>query len=195
MVDLTVAAVPFYFGSMGAEHWQLKRRATRNGPSPVDYERSDTIASLTMGTVSLVLPVATRALMHRIAPQRSRFGKGLVAAGAVAAGVTAVADQVRKRVTSRKAAAGADRVARVAGPAALVAGGVAVCSAWGYASRPKQLWAGRRLRDRGTGIAATAAAIAGWDFIYYWNHRLQSEHHCRALRDSVVKNRAVLPAA
>ena len=41
---------------------------------------------------------------------------------------------------------------------------------------------GRRLYDRygaphdlGTGVLATVGAIAGWDFIYYWNHRFMHE--------------------
>jgi sterol desaturase/sphingolipid hydroxylase (fatty acid hydroxylase superfamily) len=174
-VDLTVVAVPFYFGSMGAEHWWLKRRAAERGPSPVDYEKQDTIASLTMGTVSLVLPLATRYVAHRIAPQRSPIGRTLVGVAGVAAGVTAVADQVRRRARSGRVRAKAERVARVAGPAAIVAGGVAVTSAWGYAVRIKRMWERRVVPDRGSGLLATAAAIAGWDFIYYWNHRFMHE--------------------
>src|SRR4051794_16473339 len=48
-MDWTVVAIPGYFGSMGAEYLWLKRRAEREGPSPVDYERHDTVTSLTAG--------------------------------------------------------------------------------------------------------------------------------------------------
>src|SRR5690606_3764700 len=37
------------------------------------------------------------------------------------------------------------------------------------------LWEKRLLPDLGTGPLAWAAAIAGWDAIYYWNHRLMHE--------------------
>jgi sterol desaturase/sphingolipid hydroxylase (fatty acid hydroxylase superfamily) len=174
-VDLTVAAVPFYFGAMGVEHWWLERRAATSGPAPVDYERKDTIASLTMGTLSLALPLVTRLVADRIAPQRSRIGRSLVAVAVAAAGFTAGADQVRRRSRSRRTAAAAGRVARVGGPLAVVAGGVAATSAWGLAFRAKRMWGRRLLRDRGTGPAVIVAAIAGWDFIYYWNHRFMHE--------------------
>ena len=43
MVDLTVAAIPFFFGSMGAEAALIKRRQEREGgPRPSDYETNDT---------------------------------------------------------------------------------------------------------------------------------------------------------
>ena len=45
--DLTVVAVPFYFGSMAAEYLWLRRRAARRGPTAGDYERRDTLASPT----------------------------------------------------------------------------------------------------------------------------------------------------
>ena len=48
MVDITVAAVPFYFGSMGAERKYLASRALREGPSAADYTRQDAGASLAM---------------------------------------------------------------------------------------------------------------------------------------------------
>ena len=43
-MDLTVIAIPGFFGSMAYESKWLQRRAAVDGPSPVDYERSDTIA-------------------------------------------------------------------------------------------------------------------------------------------------------
>ena len=61
--DLTVVAIPFYFGSMEVERRALKRRAEAIGPSPADYTRDDTRASLTMGVASLVIPLASHVLV------------------------------------------------------------------------------------------------------------------------------------
>ncbi len=69
----------------------------------------------------------------------------------------------------------ARRVASVGGVTAIVAGGVAVTTAWAEATAPDRWWRRRVLRSRGTGPLAVALAIAGWDFIYYWNHRLMHE--------------------
>jgi sterol desaturase/sphingolipid hydroxylase (fatty acid hydroxylase superfamily) len=167
-VDLTVGAVPVYFGSMGLERWLLERRAAKEGPSAADYERDDTLANLAMGTASLVVPLATRALADRIAPQRSKTGKGLLALAAGAAVATTVAD----RIASKRAR----RVARIGGPTAIVAGGVALSSALASATRPSRIWRRRgTTRDLGAGLAASLAAVLAWDAIYYWNHRLQHE--------------------
>ena len=76
-MDLTAVATPGYFASMGLEHWLLKRRAERIGPTAADYERGDTLANLAMGTASLLIPMVTYPLAERIAPQRSKVGKGL----------------------------------------------------------------------------------------------------------------------
>ena len=218
-MDLTAVATPGYFASMGIENALLKRRAERIGPSAADYERGDTLANLTMGTASLLIPMATHAIFDRIAPQRSKTGKGLVAVAATAAAATTVADRIiRNRAARRRAARSipttADRltgidpsaavssnghahtnghgstaaeaddptlerarlVARYGGPTAIVAGGIALTSAIGSATKPKRLWENRRsTRDLGTGILASVAAIAAWDFIYYWNHRFMHE--------------------
>jgi len=240
-VDLTAVATPGYFASMGIENRLLKKRAERIGPTAADYERGDTLANLTMGTASLFIPMATHALFDRIAPQRSKTGKGLIALAATAAVATTVADRViRQRAARRRsttvatfvtpttadllatAATGpaTDRgsrdspptgsteghastnghhpvptvttgisaeladpvlerarlVARYGGPTAIVAGGIALTSALGSATKPKRLWENRRSkRDLGTGVLASVAAIAAWDFIYYWNHRFMHE--------------------
>ena len=176
-MDLTVGAIPFYFSSMGAEAWYLKRRAERDGPSTSDYERDDTLANLAMGTLSLVIPLATRAVADRIAPQRSKVGKSLVALAAGAAAVTTLADRRARRAASEDEREQARAVARVGGPTAIVAGGVAAATALTAATTAKKLWGSkhRRGRDLGTGALAVGAAIAGWDFIYYWNHRFDHE--------------------
>ena len=176
-MDLTVGAIPFYFSSMGAEAWYLKRRAEREGPSSSDYERDDTLANLAMGTLSLVVPLATRALAEKIAPQRSKVGKGLVAAAVAGTAVTTWADRRARKARRADEREQARQVARIAGPTTIAVGGLAAATAFATATSPKALWGskGRRGRDLGTGAVALGAAIAGWDFIYYWNHRFDHE--------------------
>ena len=71
--DLTVVAVPFYFASMAAEYLWLRRRATRRGPTAGNYERRDTVASLTMGVGSLVAPLVVPTLLRPFTPGRGRY--------------------------------------------------------------------------------------------------------------------------
>jgi len=222
-VDLTAVATPGYFASMGIENALLKKRAERIGPTAADYERGDTLANLAMGTASLLIPMVTYPLAERIAPQRSKVGKALIAA-AIGAGVaTTVADRVVRARRARRprggtgptrevstwdvttgdpvaatnghrpstagplpgeaedpALARARAVARFGGPTAIAAGGLALTTGVLAATRPKKLWASpRRTRDLGEGVVAAVAAIAAWDFIYYWNHRLM--HTSRVL--------------
>ena len=98
IVDLTVAAIPGYFASMGAEYVYLKRRAESEGPSAADYEVNDTIASLAMGVGSLVAPVGTARLLAPITPGRGRFAKVLIAGAAGAVAATTVADVAARRL-------------------------------------------------------------------------------------------------
>jgi sterol desaturase/sphingolipid hydroxylase (fatty acid hydroxylase superfamily) len=65
-----------------------------------------------------------------------------------------------------------------------VHGGLAAAAVAGAALTVSTLWAartgsGRAFRasplDLGDGKVAVAAAILGWDFVYYWNHRLSHE--------------------
>ncbi|HEY5697442.1 MAG TPA: sterol desaturase family protein [Acidimicrobiales bacterium] len=188
-MDLTAVATPGYFGSMGLENWLLKRRAERIGPTAADYERGDTLANLAMGTASLFIPMATHAVADKIAPQRSKTGKGILAVAATAALATTVADRIVRRhrqgaaltpppetVADDPVVERARLVARYGGPTAVVAGAVALTSAIGSATRPKRVWNRRRsTRDLGTGVLAAIGTIAAWDFIYYWNHRLMHE--------------------
>jgi sterol desaturase/sphingolipid hydroxylase (fatty acid hydroxylase superfamily) len=165
--DLTVAAIPFYFGSMEAERRWLDARARTTGPTPSDYTKDDTVASLTMGVLSLVAPFAGDALRKRVRP-------GVLAGVAAgAAGATVVADRLAER--GDRVGALARKVRRVSGPTAVAAGYTAVGSAvaqWGKASRQ---WRRNKGRDLGTGPLGWATAVVGWDFIYYWNHRLMHE--------------------
>jgi len=166
---------------MGLEHWLLKRRAEKLGPSAADYEKGDTLANLTMGTASLLIPLVTYPIAERVAPQRSKVGKGLIALAAGAAVATTVADRVvRRRRAKGQQAEVAEAVAHYGGPTAIVAGGLALTTGALAATRPKKLWnSPKRTRDLGEGAVAAIAAVAAWDFIYYWNHRLM--HTSRVL--------------
>jgi sterol desaturase/sphingolipid hydroxylase (fatty acid hydroxylase superfamily) len=178
MIDLTVVAVPFYFGSMGAEYRALATRAELRGPSPADYTPEDTKASLAMGVGSLVAPFAAAALARQFLPGKGRFPKVLVRTAVVATVVTTVADRVARR--KDRAGRMARKVARVGGPVAVATGGLALTTTVADRTKPDRMWernGGRR--DLGEGTLGWVAALAGWDFIYYWNHRFM--HEVRAL--------------
>ena len=190
-MDLTVAATPGYFATMGLEYKYLKARAQREGPSAADYEPRDTRASLAMGVLSLVASLAGPRLVAPFVPGKGKYGKALVATAVGAAVVTTVADRLARaesaeaqtetlretavpsdsRTRRRQRARIARRVARVGGITAIAAGGFAITSAWTSRVNMNTMWEKRLVRDLGTGPAAVAAAIFGWDFIYYWNHR------------------------
>ncbi len=198
-MDLTVAAIPFYFGSMGLEAALERRRRSQGAPpSPSDYERNDTLVSLGMGVASLIVPAVTVPLFRKFDIGRGRYGK-VVLGVAGAAAVTAVATDAIARARELDAGRVPDRVGtdaveaedatppvpraarrarsvwrKVAGSSAataIAAGGAAICGTWAARTTAKKLYEHRLLPDVGTGPLATAAAILGWDFIYYWNHR------------------------
>ncbi|MGI8937767.1 MAG: sterol desaturase family protein [Iamia sp.] len=195
-MDLTVGAIPFYFGSMGAEHLYLKRRAERTGAAaPTDYERRDTLASLSMGVGSLVVPLALSKVLTPMTPGKGRFGKALVATALGAAAATTVADvlirrggagagtapaeaapEVPGRARRRRAAALARRAVSSTAVTTVAAGITAGATTWASRTAAKRLWANRPGgRDLGTGALAVGGAILAWDAIYYWNHRFMHE--------------------
>jgi sterol desaturase/sphingolipid hydroxylase (fatty acid hydroxylase superfamily) len=77
----------------------------------------------------------------------------------------------RRRAAARRAR----QVASAGAVTAVVAGGMAITTTWASRTTPERLWRHRVLPTTGTSPWAMAAAIAGWDFIYYWNHRLMHE--------------------
>jgi sterol desaturase/sphingolipid hydroxylase (fatty acid hydroxylase superfamily) len=81
----------------------------------------------------------------------------------------------RRRARRRRVAAAARKVAGAAGVTAVVAGGVAITTAFAHRVEARRLWDRRLLPDLGSGPAAFAAAMVGWDLIYYWNHRFMHE--------------------
>lgn len=194
--DLTVLAIPAFVGSMAAElAWQRRHPAAPGEERAGDYELHDTIASLAMGVGSLVAPFVTGPVLRRITPGLGRGGRALLAVGAVAAVATTVGDVLRQRtehgtlpeagtlpsqdettppVTVRSRA---DALGRLTGGAAVAAVGSAALTAatvWTTQTSATRL---ARLApfDLGSGRLAWLAAVLGWDFIYYWNHRLAHE--------------------
>ncbi len=191
MKDLTVVAIPFYFGSMGAEYVFLHNKEAKEPPSVSRigrdisagvYERPDTIASLTMGVGSLVMPLVMPRLLRPFTPGRGKLGRALLLTALGAAAVTTIADEIAKRSESAEKTRRAERARRVAsvgGVTAVVTGGVALTTFWTDRTSISRMWDRRVVNDAGGGPAAVAAAVLGWDFIYYWNHRFM--HECRAL--------------
>ncbi len=191
MLDLTVASIPVYFVTMAAEQRALAARAAENGPSSGDYTRDDTATSLAMGVGSLLAPLITPKLVEHIVPGKGKYGKVLVGLTVAAVSATSIADRVvattpgdhepasaevaKRRRWSRLAA----RARRVTGPAAVASGTLAAATFLASRTNPDAMWDKGKEHDRGQGAAAWVAAIAGWDFIYYWNHRFM--HEIRAM--------------
>jgi sterol desaturase/sphingolipid hydroxylase (fatty acid hydroxylase superfamily) len=194
--DPTVLAIPFYFGSMEAERRFLKHRADTLGPSTADYTREDAGASLAMGVASLVAPFAAQALVRHVVPGKGRYGKLLVGTAVGAAVVTTVADRLaghdadepedpRDQVVedhdppgagaSREVKRWARKVRRITGPLALATGTLATSSWVSSRTNATRQWRKGQRHDLGAGVLGWTAAIAGWDFIYYWNHRFMHE--------------------
>lgn len=184
-MDLTVVAIPFYFGSMEAERRRLQREAAAGRPSAADYTPPDTAASLAMGVGSLLLPLATSALMRQVVPGKGRHPKLLVRTAVTAAVATTLADLVNRAADAKargdegapsRVQRVARRVARVGGPVAIASASMAASATIKERTAPRRMWqrnGGRR--DLGTGVGARLVAIAGWDCIYYWNHRFMHE--------------------
>ena len=104
MVDLTIAAIPFFWGSMGAEALYLKRaRDAGAAPSAGDYEWRDTATSLGMGVASLVVPAVTRPIFKRFDVVDGRYRRTVLGVAGAAAVAAVAADAIAR---SRELAAG-----------------------------------------------------------------------------------------
>ena len=190
MLDLTVASIPIYFGTMAAEHRYLRARAAEQGPGPADYTPQDTATSLAMGLGSLAVPLVLPKLVRHVVPGKGRYGKVLVGVAAAAAVATTVADRLvdrADRVADEAAPTARQRLGRLArrarrvtGRVAVGAGALAVTTSFAARTDAEAQWAaGGADRDKGNGPLPWFVAIAGWDFLYYWNHRFM--HEVRAL--------------
>ena len=170
-----MAAVPFYFGSMAVEHRLLERRAAILGPSQGDYERRDTLASLAMGTGSLLIPFVAKPIAASIRPRAGTYGRAAMAGFVGAAAITQLADVGSRRARSEVSRERLRRIAAVTGPATMLAGGSIAAASWTGATTTVKLFDRRVVRDLGEGPLGWAVAIVGWDFVYYWNHRIGHE--------------------
>ena len=70
---------------MAIEYRHNKKKAATNGTSGGTYERRDTAASLTMGTLSTIAPLVLPRLLRPITPGRGRYATHVIGATAVAA--------------------------------------------------------------------------------------------------------------
>jgi sterol desaturase/sphingolipid hydroxylase (fatty acid hydroxylase superfamily) len=154
-----------------------------------------------MGALSLVAPLVVPKVLAPITPGVGRHATKLVGVAAALAVTASVADRLahidavgggpvrgtggsvgnrlRRRLNRRRVASAARRTASAAGVGAVMSGGLVAATAWSHWTSPERLWARRVLPDLGTGPVAFGVAMVGWDFIYYWNHRLM--HEVRAL--------------
>ncbi|WP_277453393.1 sterol desaturase family protein [Janibacter sp. DB-40] len=192
--DLTVLAIPAFVGAMGAELWWQRRNPAAPGMSRAgDYELGDTIASLTMGVGSLIAPFVAGPMVRRLAPGRTKGGTTLLAVGAVAGVVTTVGDVLRRRrehggdlpeagtlpdqptpVTVRSRVDALRLMTSGAAVAAVGSTAIAAASVWSLQTSATRLGRLTPVAARG-GPLTYLAAIAAWDFLYYWNHRLSHE--------------------
>lgn len=207
-VDLTVMAIPAFFGAMGAEYAWQRRHPVPAGTRAGDYQLADTLASLSMGVGSLVAPYVAKRLLDPVTPGVGRFAKALIGLGAAAGVVTTVADVLGRRrdgglpeagtvpedvrviqdelaelryapptAPGEQVPVGGRRLRRAHGALALSAvasTALTVATTWAAQTSGSRLFARSRL-DLGGGRLALAAGILGWDFLYYWNHRLSHE--------------------
>ncbi len=191
--DLTVLAIPGFVAAMGAEYaWQKRHPAPEGEDRAGDYELQDTIASLAMGVGSLVVPLVTAPALRRLAPGSGRLGTVLAGVGLTAAVVTTVGDVLRRRrelghlpeagtlpsqqvepelVRSRVDALG--RLTAGSAVAAIATAALSAATLWSTQTSATRLarWSPFALH----GKVGALVAIAGWDAIYYWNHRLSHE--------------------
>ena len=188
-MDLSVAVTPLYFGSMAWEHRALERRVLDENSveSPAaNYTKPDTVASLGMGVLSLVTPLTMATVRYAI-PRRGakgRIGRIIVGVAVLSAAATTIADAVAARAdgataAGRRVKAKARKVAEVGGVAAIASAGLVASASAAFFMGSKRQWVEGEKRDLGNGVIAWTAAMVGWDFVYYWNHRLM--HEVRAL--------------
>ena len=193
--DLTVLAIPAFVGAMGAEFWwQRKHPAAPGEERAGDYELNDTIASLAMGIGSLIAPFVTGPIIRRLTPGSTRAGNVLVGLGVAAGVATTIGDVLRRRAEHGGTLPAAGTLPSDQTPPTtvrsrvdalgLMTSGSAVAAVGSTAVAAASIWAmqtsATTLAERSplsmrSGAAAYLLAVAGWDVIYYWNHRLAHE--------------------
>ena len=147
-----------------------------------------------MGVGSLLTPMISKKLLDPVTPTKGRHGKALLGLAAGAAVAASVGDVLRARHTDRPWPAagrlpdggpgwfeplddGDSAWAHLTGAAAATAvmsSAVALATTWATQTSANRLFA-RHDRDLGASPAVRVAALLGWDFLYYWNHRFMHE--------------------
>ncbi|MBS1848786.1 MAG: sterol desaturase family protein [Actinobacteria bacterium] len=192
MARLELFAIPAYYATMGIEYAHHRRRAERGITTDGDYERCDTLTSLTMGGLSLVVPLVAPRIVDPITPGKGRYARYLLGGTVGAIAATSIADAYLRRTADgdpdgrdRHRVGDSDhgsprarrrriarRVARVGGVASISGSVVAATAWWNDRIRPQRMWRSRVVPDLGSGVVAWTVAILGWDLLYYVNHRL-----------------------
>ena len=201
--DPTIWAIPGFFATMALEQAWYRKRPARAQEAGA-YESRDTRSSLTMGNLSILAPLLLPRLLKPLTPGRGRHGKvllGLIAGSALATtladkylakdqsqGVLAISQdemsdgeavqgKISAVVTSPdRHDASAELLRRIAAPIAVGASGIAAASLLASKTNAEVMYAKRLLPDLGKGPAAFGLAMLGWDFLYYWSHRIQHEY-------------------
>ncbi|NLA34322.1 MAG: sterol desaturase family protein [Actinobacteria bacterium] len=222
-IDPTIFAGPGFIGSMFVEQRWLSKRADDPQLAAAQYERHDATANIALALGSVAAPLVFSLVRPHLDARTGKAGRALLKVAAAAAATATVGDAVARTLRRRQIVdlrdsartspvavptnATATNVERLAGAAAATAigAGIVVASAtWSGRTTAERLWRHRRV-DLGTGVAAWALAIVGFDFIYYWNHRLQHEtrfmwaihvvhHNSERYNLSVALRQAVLDA-
>jgi len=168
--DPTVLAIPVFFGTMAVEAIVQRRRAKQRGGRAGTYERHDTITSLTMGTLSMVAPLLLPKILRPLTPGRGKLGGPLLGVTAAAWVTSLVADRAARTSTKRSVA----HAASWSGLLATAGGLVATTTWWASKTTVDRLWAKRRFTIANPWLQGLVALV-GWDFIYYFNHKMMHE--------------------
>jgi sterol desaturase/sphingolipid hydroxylase (fatty acid hydroxylase superfamily) len=163
-------AIPLFFGTMAAEAILQRRRARKLGPTAGSYERKDTVASLTMGTLSMVAPLLLPKVLRPFTPGRGKLGGPLLGLTAAAAVTSIVADRAARTTQHPKA----KQVASWSGLLATAGGLLATTTWWASKTTVERLWTKRRFTISNP-LLQGLVALVGWDFIYYLNHKMMHE--------------------
>lgn len=176
-MDLTASATPMYFGTMLAEGLYLRSRSDDDRVRALAaYEPKDTAANLSMGVGSLLVGALTPALAAAASP-RKPLGKALLGAAALT-GAAYVGSRRARRFIKAKSKALKQKVATEEGAAvatALFTGYAFAALNYAHITSAKTLFNRRLVKDLGNGPLAWLLAVLGWDFVYYWNHRVMHE--------------------
>jgi len=168
--DPTVLAIPLFFGTMAAEAILQRRRARKLGPTPGSYERKDTVASLTMGTLSMVTPLLLPKVLRPFTFGRGKLGGPLLGLIGAAVVTSVVADRAARTTQHPKA----KQVASWSGLLATAGGLLATTTWWASKTTVERLWTKRRFTISNP-LLQGLVALVGWDFIYYLNHKMMHE--------------------